>query len=78
MSLVGPLLREMSYIFGRLVDDHTLDLFGMEVTTRQHATKRAHEAFQHGVAMGASGTVTPADLARLENRKAARVLELVR
>lgn len=50
---------EVAYVVGRLAEDHTLEILGLEVTTERHARERAHNAFELGVECGASKRFTP-------------------
>jgi len=53
MSVVKRVLHEANYVLYRLIDDQTLEIFSLEITTSKRATTRAHEAFLIGTEMGA-------------------------
>lgn len=47
------LLGEANHLLGRLLDDRTLEVFSLEITTSKRATERAHNAFIIGTEVGA-------------------------
>lgn len=57
MRVIAPVLREVGWLIDRLVNDHTSELLGLEVTTQKRANKRAHDAFKVGADVGARGAV---------------------
>ena len=72
---VKAILREASYITSRLVDDHTLEIFSLEITTSKRAAERGHNAFLMGTEIGACEGKS---WLAAERPSPPRVLELVR